>query len=262
MCLKYQINQEYKPLIDISIKLNYFAKTMVKTSPKIFNAKDGVACYMMAKAFKTHGIIIKLAREGFSEDAEMLSRTLFDVALIITTCLKDKSDDTVLKYLSFDYPTRNKMFKQLQKNKKFEKYFEKRRKKPKPRDESPEEIDQKAEQFIDKYGGSFRQQWYGNLTTGGIAKSVNLSQYFDTAWQLQSQLIHSNPRCMNRYLHTKDDQIKMFTDPSKNEVALPLVSSFNMMFVTCEEFRKYFNLPSREKMENLVNELAKSVKKL
>lgn len=260
MSLKDEIYNKNKKLILVCLKLQRFGKKLVETHLDINTMKDGVACFVLAKTLKTYTVIIKLIKEGYGEDAEMLSRTLFDAAVIISACLKDKTNQTVQKYLSFDYPTRNKMFNQLQKNEKYKKYFQERQKSPKPNDELVEDISQRSSEFIDQYGSDFRQKWHSGMTTSQIADSVNLIHYYQTAWQLQSQLVHCNPRCQNRYLKIRNRKIIMSIVPSTESTDISLVSSFNMMFVVCNEFRKHFKISADKELEALVNEYAESVK--
>jgi uncharacterized protein DUF5677 len=254
MSLRRRNIRKYNRLFIVNHKLRKMAKKMIDTQPEINKPKDGVACYMLAKAFKTHGVITNLAKSGYSEDAEMLTRTLFDIALIISSCLKDKTDETAMKYLNFDYSIRSKMFQQLKDTGKFDDYFEERKNNPKLGDEPIEEIIKNAEKGVQEYGGDFRRKWHSGQTTSQLADSVNLQRYFKTAFSLQSQLVHSLPRSINFYLINKAGQIKMSVEPREDGIKLALVSSFNMLIVILEQFNNHFKVLSDKDLRKIANE--------
>ena len=261
MSIRRRIINKHRALFVVNDRLRKIAKKMINAQPQINTPKDGVACFMLAKAYKTHGVATNLAKNGYSEDADMLIRTLFDTALIISSCLEDKSDGTVSKYLNFDYSIRAAMFKQLQDQGKFKDYFANRKKNPKPGDMSIQEIQEKAERWVEKYGGDFRRKWHSGKTTGQLAESVNLKKYFTTAFGLQSQLSHSLPRSMDFYLVDDGKQIKMSVEPNEHGADLSIVTAFNMLFVTVEQFNKYFKILPKDKLEKLVSEWEQAIGK-
>lgn len=260
MELATTIGKKYRKLFNVNIKLRKIVLSFIKSNPQINTPKDGVACYMLAKACKTHGVILKLAKLGYGEDADMLARTLFDSAVIIISCIDDPHDDTAMKYLNFDYSTRSQMYKKLLDGGKFKKYFDDRAENPKQGDESIAEIYEKAQKGIDQYGGDFRQRWHSGKTAGEMATLVNLKHYFDTAYSLHSQLVHSLPRCMNNYLIPDGENILIDIKPKGNGIGLSLVSSFNMLFSITEKFNTHYKLVSDDEFRKLAKELQNAVK--
>ncbi len=260
MNLKSRIYQTNKEMFSLSIDLRDLAKMFIDKKVSINSPKETIACYMLAKAYKTHGVILRLAKSGYSEDADMLARTLFDSALIMSACVNDKTDETVMKYIKFDDSMRTRMFNKLKDNDKFKEYFLEREKNPKKDDDKIEEIEQRTQEWITKYGKDFRRKWHSGQTTGELAESVKLKSYFDTAYDLQSQLVHSLPRVINQYLNEVDDQIRMDVEPKLKGVDLSLVSSFNMLFSIVESFNNLYSLVSDEKFKVLANRLVKIAK--
>ena len=258
--LRDRIQNKFSKLFKVNNDLRKIAKSMIDLNPQVNSPKDGVACYMLAKAYKTHGVIMKLARLGYSEDADMLARTLFDVAIIISACIDDKNDDTVSKYLKFDDSTRSQMYRQLINEGKFQEYFEERASNPKAGDEPISEIYERAEKGIAEYGGDFRRKWHSGKTSSQMAESVKLKQYFDTAYNLQSQLVHSLPRCMNRYFI--DDGKNIFIDikPKENEINLTLISTFNIFFVIIQKFNDHYKYIPDNTFKPLVDDFVTAAK--
>jgi len=259
MCLKIKILHKYNKLFLVNDRLRKYCREIIEFNPKINSIKDGLACFVLAKAYKTHGVVINLVKSGYSEDAEMLTRSLFDLALLISSCLKDKTDKTALNFFRFDYPLSWKMFNHLKDKGKFKDYFEERRNNPKTGDEPIEEIQKQANSWINEYGKDFYRIWHSGQTTGELAKSVNLGGYFSTAFNLQSQLIHSLPRCMNRYLIDDCEKIKMDVSPKISEVSLAIVSAFNMLVVILDKFNDHYKIIDEKELKQLVDDWVKAV---
>lgn len=259
MSVKSKIKSLHYPLILANHKLRKLAQNLIDQNPYIDTPKDGVAAYMMSKAYKTHGVILHLARNGFAQDADMLARTLFDSYIVIANVVNDESNDTALQYMRFDDETRSEMFSQLQRDGKFKKYFEKRKENPKEGDEQIEAIQQRAEDWLEEYGKDFKRQWYGNKKTGQMAELAEVSHYHKTAYKLQSQLIHSLPRAMNFYLAEIDENIVMTPDPDERYVDIPLVAAFNMLFLITEKFAQQFEIETDEELKRLVEEYKAAV---
>jgi hypothetical protein len=254
MSVKGLIRKKYHRIFAVNQKLRGIAKSLIDAKPQVDTPKDGIACYMLAKSYKTHGVASNLAKNGFSEDADMLVRTMFDCALIISVCLGDSTQDTAWKYLNFDYITRAKMFKQLKDQGKFQAYFEDRKNNPREGQEPVEEILANAEKFTKEYEKDFRQRWHGKLTTGDLADMAKLTPYFQTAFNLQSQLTHSLPRSMNAYLFQRGENIEMDVNPHELGADLSVVAGFNMLIVVADQFNKHFKLVPAETFAELGKE--------
>ncbi len=260
MSTKSKINSLHRPLILVNHKLRKLAKKLIDQQPTIDSPKDGVSAYMMAKAFKTHRVVLHLSRNGFAQDADMLARTLFDSYLIIANVVNDETNETALQYMRFDDQTRSDMFSQLQQDEKFKKYFEQRKENPKEGDEPIEDIQKRAEDWLEEYGKDFKRQWYGNKKTGEMARLVEVGHYHKTAYKLQSQLIHSLPIAMNFYLADVDGDIVMTPEPDERYVDIPLTASFNMLFLIVEMYAKHFEEDVDAELNALVEEYKVAVK--
>lgn len=260
MPVKQEIRNKYKRLFLVNQKLRNLCKELIDAQPKVTSLKDGVACHMLAKAYKTHGVATHLAKNGYSEDADMLIRTMFDCALIISACLLDPSDDTAQKYFHFDDSTRAKMYSVLKERDGYKKLFDERAKNPKIGDEPIEEIQKRADQWTKDYGGDFRQKWHSGQTTGVVAESVNLKDYFQTAFSLQSQLSHALPRTADLYFSEKGNDLLMDVEAHERGVDLSIVSGFNMMIVIMEHFNSRFKIIDAHRFKEIVDEYTNAVK--
>lgn len=251
--------KKYNKLFLVNFKLRKIAKRLIDTQPLIETPKAGVAAHMMAKSYKTHGVILHLCKNGYGEDAQMLSRTLFDSYLIVATVLDDKSDETAFQYLNYDDMDRLKMFQHIKEKPIYKEELKKRKLNPNPNQESIEDIEKRTIDWREKYGKQFRQKWSADKNMGELAKKVNLKSYYDTAFKLQSQLIHSLPRTGDFYLRDDGQRLWMNINPNPNNVDLALVSSFNMFIGTTLAFDEHFELGSETEIKSLIPEYKNAV---
>lgn len=251
---KIAIRRKFNILFVPNYDLRHLVEKMIALKHLVNTPKDGVACFILAKTFKTHGVAVHLSKNGFSEDADMLIRTLFDALLIITACLQDETEETALKYMRFDDTIRAKMFTSLKNQPKYKELFEERLKNPKPENESINEIEARAENWRQEYGGDYWQRWHSGNTTGQLAEQVEMAPYFRTAYSLQSQLTHSLPRAMNFYLAQQDGEIVIDIEPKERGVDMSLAAAFNMLVVVADKFNDHFHLGFDEEIKKLTND--------
>ncbi len=262
MSLRAHIRKKYNRLFSLNDNLRKIAKEIIESDPPINTLKDGIAAFILAKSFKTHGIIMNLSKNGFSEDADMLARTLFDAYLIIAGVLKDESDDTANQYMRFDDETRAKMYGTLMQRDNFKEYFIERKNNPKHLDESIEEIQSRAGAWKKLYSGNFWNKWHHDKSQSQLATELDIQHYYETAYQLQTQLSHSFPRIMDKYLIPNENNIKMLTEPTDKFIALTLVSSFNIFVLIVWRFDEHHNNKFRSEIEELVIELKEVTKNI
>lgn len=262
MSLKTHIRKKNSQLFLLNENLRAIAEEIIESNPPINTLKDAIVAFIMAKSFKTHGVIISLCQNGFSEDADMLARTLFDAYLIISSVLKDESDDTANQYIRFDDEIRTKMYGTLKPRDSFKEYFEERRNNPKPSDESVEEIQSRADEWKKLYSNNFWNKWHHNKSLGELAAELDMHHYYDTAYQLQTQLSHSFPRVMDRYLTPNNSNYKMQTKPTDKFIDLTLVSSFNIFVFIVLRCDEHLDKKHRNEIEQLVVELSEATKNI
>jgi hypothetical protein len=262
MSLKTHIRKKNSQLFLLNDNLRAIAKEIIESNPPINTLKDAIVAFILAKSFKTHGVIMSLSQNGFSEDADMLARTLFDAYLIIASVLKDDSDDTANQYIRFDDEIRTKMYGTLKSKDSFKEYFEERRNNPNHSDESVEEIQSRAEEWKKLYSNNFWNKWHHDKSLGKLATDLDMHHYYETAYQLQTQLSHSFPRVMDKYLIPNKDNYKMQTKPTDKFIDLTLVSTFNIFVFIVMRCDEHFDNKHRSKIEQLIVELREATRSI
>lgn len=262
MSLQSHIRRKFSTLFVTNYQLRQLVEKMLAAQPEVNTLKDGIACFIMAKSFKTHGVAVNLAKNGYSEDADMLIRTLFDGLLIIAACLKDETEETALKFMRFDDTIRAKMYKTLKDKPTYKELFEERLNNPKPENEPVEAFEARAQKWRQEYGSDYWQRWHSGNSTGQLAEQVEMAPYFQTAYSLQSQLTHSLPRSMNFYLKQQGKNIVMDTEPKERSVDMSLASAFNMLIVVADKFNDHFHLGNDDELKRLTGEWAAAVEEV
>lgn len=256
------VRKKYNKLFVINDKLRKIAFEMISSQPKMNSPKDGIVGHMMAKGYKTHGVILNLCRNGYGEDAQMLSRTLFDAYLIEGNVIEDETDATAWQYLNFDDITRLKMFEYIKDKEIYQKELESRKNHPKPKQEDIETIELRKTQWLEEYGKDFKYRWHVGKTTGDLAEALEMKPYFETAYNLQSQLVHSLPRTGDYYLRDDGQRLWLNVEPGEQAVDLALISSFNVFIGIVLGFNQHFNLGYEERVRALIPELSVAVDSL
>ncbi len=255
------VRKKYNHLFLLNNRLRSTAFKLISLQPKINLPKDGIAGHMTAKGYKTHGVVLNLCRNGYGEDALMLTRTLFDSFLIIGNVLEDKTDSTAWQYLHFDDITRLKMFDYIKDKEIYRNELETRKKHPLPRQEDIEDIAIREVRWLEEYGKEFKYRWHAGKTTGELAEALEMTPYFKVAYNLQSQLVHSLPRTGDYYLTDDGKRLLLNIEPGEQAVELALISSFNIFVGILDYFNRHFVLGYQEQMQTLMSDFALEVNK-
>lgn len=255
------IRRKHNSLFVVCYELKNLMLDLATAAPDAVTPKDGVSYYLFTKVYRTFGNVINLVKDASTEDAEMLVRTTFDAYVTYANILKDETDETVMKYLEYDDVTRARMYKLVKDQKNFSTYFQQRLENPKEDDESIEEIESRAEEWKEKYKATDLNQWHSPLKSGEMARLVEMDRFHKTGYVMESHLIHSLPRVMNRYLSSNGERIIMDLRSKGHEPEMALIAGFNMSFAMSERFNSHFKLGFDIKLAELANKFEQVVKK-
>lgn len=254
-----EIRKRNLNLIKVNEELRRLALTLINKKPDVKTPRDGVALYMMVKAYKTQGAILLLVHRGLTEDAEMLARTLFDTYTTIGLCMKDGNEEMATQFIDFDDVQRMNLYNKVVNNQNFSEVFKERITNPKPGDRNIDEVIKNGTEKIKKYGKGFEKHWYGDKSGTNLAGLLNIDRYYKTAFDLQSHLIHSLPRAINRYIRIVDGEITTNHNPSSENAGLALVSAFNMFVLVVGEYQKHFGYNVQTQLDIMVNKYKNAV---
>lgn len=160
-----------------------------------------------------------------------------------------------LQYFNFDEVQRSKLYKKVKDNQNFSEVFKDRITNPKEGDEDIDKIINSANELVERYGKWFKDNWFDKNKQSEYLGSLQLDHYYKTAFDLQSQLIHSTPRSMNRYFYELDNKVFTKHEPTSEHADLALVSAVNMLILIADEYQRHFNYKYQEVVDSLANEL-------
>ena len=200
-----------------------------------FNKRNRMASAYLAKAVKTNNAIVLLCRNGYGEDAEIISRSLFDQLVDLRYMLRYKRDTMIDRYEFWDYVSREKMLSGNGSSRNMKKLLKERERKPVNGDEPNEEIFKMAKiarKRFRYYGNTWRpkQLWE-------MAKRVNLLNEYRTMYNMNSQIAHTAPRVINNYARIIKPETLIYTPAQSHQnVKNALISGFWQTLGILREF--------------------------
>jgi hypothetical protein len=175
------------------------------------------------KAAKTHSSILLLCRRGNGEDAAILLRSLFELALDVKYVSADTSGDRARRWLDYDWVNRYEIAR-----------IDKLRLDNVPLTATEVEIEKEAQRVEAKWGfwptrkdGRLiaPRHWSGE-STFKLAQLVEWEEHYHTVFRLSSNLTHSASRTANDYVTSAPDgSLELHIGPSTNYITPVLYSA-------------------------------------
>lgn len=91
----------------------FFANTRIRVTGEDLSPAQAVAFYAIAKATKTYRAVLILRREGCPEDAMILLRSLFELALEFRYIAQDPESDRACRWLDYEWVTKYEFHKTI-----------------------------------------------------------------------------------------------------------------------------------------------------
>src|SRR6266508_4886913 len=108
---------DLKTLFEHNDELQLLVRTLV---PGVYllpqeevTRERSIAVFALTKACKTHGAVMTLCRAGYGEDACILSRSMFELALDLLYIGQDQSGERAERYMDHDWVIRYEMLRIL-----------------------------------------------------------------------------------------------------------------------------------------------------
>lgn len=233
-------------------KYNQELRTLVEThwdkAGGISTPTQGIVAFALGKSHKTHEAVLLLCDRGFGQDAAILVRSMFELAVMALYIHKDKTGKLALRYMNHDWVLRKKMYGYIQSKDSIRKVMEAD---PRHTKEHLEEIKEGAENAQATFD-YFHFSW-SDKNLAEMAKAVRLKDVYETVYRLQSQLAHSATRSMNEYIFEVDGKFIHETGASDKWIDEALVTAFHFHYLIVGVWNKSFSL----KMDNSIDDLAK-----
>lgn len=258
--VKTGIRSKYKALLAFNQELRTIVDKVLDKTVNLEGPKDLFATFAIGKAYKTHGAILLLCRQGYGEDASVLARSNFDLLINLLYILADQSDERAYRYFRYDWSQRKKMFDYAKGKPEILEKLRLRVINPLPNDTRIEEVEEQARLAQEKY--KYNRNGWSDKSLHDMAVEVGRIDAYKTVYRLQCQLHHNLSRSLNEYAKKEKDGIVFDVGQSENWVEESLVVAFDFLYSILSAFSDHFKLSLTTKLKNLedkyVTELSKA----
>lgn len=204
-----------------------------------------VILFFVAKAYKTHQAILHLCRQGYGEDAGILLRSLFELA-VNALYIKDNAE-LAQKYVDFEAiyvqrfledPNLKNRYMQVSENK-------------------LAETSEAAQRAREKHGYKGKNRWSGK-TIREMAEEVGLGgEAYASFYVLVSQLVHSTIGSATYYVKPYPNRSakRLMLSPTDNLIQGDLLTAGFLTLDILMQWSKQFDLGIETKISELRNKL-------
>lgn len=244
-----QIYKKHRELFDFNTELRKVVDSVMDKEFHKITPKVAFTTFALGKAYKTHEAILLLCRQGYGEDAAVLTRSLFDLSVTLLYILNDKTNKRVLRYFHYDSIIRKKMYDYAKTVPTFTRLFEERRLNPKPGDTSVEEVEKQAGKAQKKY--NYGRMGWSDKPIRQMAEEVGREGAYQTVYFLLSNISHSAARTMNDYVKAHARGFTVDIGRSENWVQEDLVASFDFFMAIVDRSNRMLRLGVTKQLNDL-----------
>ena len=216
--------------------------------------------FVLSKAFKTHEAIMLLCRNGYGEDAFMLARTLFELAIMTSYILQDQKEYRLSRYIEYDWVTRKEMYDYASSDEKTLEKLNQEISLGNYRPEVIEQIKKEYERVMEKY--KYNYIGWSDKSIAEMSKSIGRLGAYKTVYRLQCIIGHTNARSINEYIKEVDGETIINIGQNDDLVEKTLVMIFDFFRMIIEEANKQFKWNLEDALESIYKEYVQEVGKL
>lgn len=253
------IEQQHKAIFSYNRELRTVADKIMGREYPLAGDKELFTGFCLGKAYKTHGSVLLLCRQGYGQDAAILVRSLIDLLITLLYILNDPSNERISRYFSYDWILCKKMFEYAKTKPHLLKALEVNDVNPLPDKLTTKEIEEHARLAQEKY--HYGRDWsIHNMRD--MAKEVGEEDLYLTMYKLQSQLIHTAPRTMNEYIKKEDEGYKIEVGQNTRWVEEALVSAFDCFYMIIGQYDKLLELGFANQLDDVAKRYSSEVAKI
>ncbi|OGH47879.1 MAG: hypothetical protein A3A51_00040 [Candidatus Levybacteria bacterium RIFCSPLOWO2_01_FULL_39_10] len=250
------IRDKYSTLFHFNEELRKLVESKWQKMNLGMSAVKGVVSFALGKGHKTHEAVLILCERGFGQDAAMLVRTLFELAVTVAYIKKENSEYRAKRFLNYDWILRKRMYDYAIKNEEYKSLLT---------EAAPEggidELMRTADEIQKEYKFDRRFGW-SDKSIRRMAQDVNLLSIYETVYGLHSNLVHSAPRTANDYVSSPDEQdFTIQTGQSEKWVEESLVTAFHFYGIVVDHWQNTFEVDMKDEFEKLTKDYVEAVGK-
>lgn len=257
MNTEFSTNPKYLALFKYNNELRKLAEANWDKTTHITTATQAIVAFAITKGHKTHLAAMILCDKGFGQDAAILVRSLFELAVMTLYIHQDKTEERARRYLSHDWVLRKKMYKYVQGKESIRKVMEED---PRHTPEHLQEIEENAKSAQETFE-YYHFDWSDKKLID-MADAVGMKDVYETVYRLQSQLAHNATRSMNEYIFEKDGGFVHETGISDKWIDEALVAAFHFYYLIICTWNESFKLGMDQSIDDLAKRYSEEVGKL
>jgi hypothetical protein len=249
----------FKKLYELNEQLHQLAARHMGADLNELNHKSFFAAFILGKAYKTHEAIMLLCKQGYGEDAFMLSRTLFELMIMLLYILSDNTDDRLIRYAEHDWVNRKQMLDYVATNDRLLKGLNEKIKLAAGEPDVLAIIEAEYTRVMNKHGYDFKG--WSDKSIQKMAEEVGRGDAYKTVYKLQCNVGHTNPRSMNEYIQQTKDGLIINTGPNVDMAETTLVIAFDFFGTVFEKVSKQLGWETETELDSLGQDFSEQSKK-
>ncbi len=254
------ISEKYADFFSINEELRALIERFFEHHPPPQDLCEGYVLFAIGKAYKTHAAILLLCREGYGEDAAILSRSLFELSITAKYISDDSTGARAKKFVDFDWVIRARRYEYSLTNAEMTKEFEKRIAADPQTSEKIATILREAKKVKEGYTEQELRKGWAGKSIKEIADAAGRTDIYKTVYSLQCDLSHSAVSVSNDYLREAGETLSMEIAPSDNWIERALVISIQHLVDLIEVWSAIFAFDVEESLKGITQRYAEAVK--
>lgn len=250
--------EKYIDLFYFNEELRKIIEPVLDKHPEPVGFKQTFLLYALAKSHKTHAAILMLCERGFGQDAGILSRSIFELAITTLYILQDDTGKLVERFFDYDWIMRANVYDYVSEDT----IFIEGLKKEDPDGKETEKILKKAEEIKEKYKDIEKNISWSDKSLKKMAEEVGRLDAYKTAYHLQCNLSHPNPRNTNDYFTELNGEIEINAGPDDKWISQSLVATFDFFIHIVGAWNEEFKFSLEDKLDDLVKRYSKKISKI
>ncbi|MCF7815753.1 MAG: DUF5677 domain-containing protein [Candidatus Pacebacteria bacterium] len=250
--------EEIKTLLSFNDRLHKIAETQLQSEIHDTSNRALFQAFVLGKGFKTYEAVLLLCRSGYGEDAFVLTRSLFELMVTNAYVLDDATEDTLLRYMNYDWVTRKEMYDYIASVPDLLAQLNAEIASGKRINTIPE-VEAEYQRVKAKY--SYRNGW-SDKSIKGMSEAVGRTDMYSTVYRMQCTVGHTDARSMNDYVHLTDEGTILNIGPNWDLTRSTLVVTFDCFFHILKEAAAQLSWDLDVTLEALATEYAQVVGEL
>ncbi len=245
-------------LYTLNNKLHELATSKMKVDLNNLDNKAFFSVTILGKAYKTHEAMMLLCKQRYGEDALVLSRTLFEMMVMMSYILADSTDERLLRWVEHDWVTRKEMFDYVVSKDDLIKNVNERIGSGQAEPDVLSTIESEYARVMKKY--DYKQGW-SDKSIQKMANKVGRGDAYKTVYKLQCMVGHTNARSINEYMqHSSEEGFVINIGANLDLAETSLVTGMDFFGIILELTGKQLSWNIQGQLDKLGEELSAVMK--